>query len=65
MTRTDARLKASTRTYDALNRVTGITYNDNGVTPAVTYTYAGPSQTQDFLATVWSTASTYSYSGYL
>ncbi len=36
--KTDARGITSTYTYDGLNRVTGVSYND-GVTPAVTYAY--------------------------
>jgi RHS repeat-associated protein len=60
--RADARGKQSTRTYDALSRLTGISYNDS--TPAVSYSYTGPSQTQDFQASVSSSASAYTYSGY-
>jgi len=64
ITKTDARGKTLTQAYDALNRVSGKTYNDSGATPAVTYTYAGASQTADFPAAVSSSASLYSYSNY-
>jgi RHS repeat-associated protein len=60
--RQDASGKYSVLSYDALNRVTQKTYSDN--TPAVSYTYAGASHTQDFLASISAGYTTESYSGY-
>ena len=58
-TRTDGQGRAATFSYDALNRLTGKSYNDS--TPGVTYSYFGA---EDFLSSVSSSSSTYSYSNY-
>src|SRR5713226_9067497 len=62
--KTDARGVASTYVYDALNRATSRSYSDS--TPAVTYTYDSTSIAfgKGRLASVSSTVSSYSYSGY-
>ncbi len=63
-TKTDARAITSTYAYDALNRATTRSYSDG--TPAVTYNYDSTTITngKGRLASVSSSVSTYSYSGY-
>lgn len=50
LTTTDAKGTTITNTYDALNRATSRTYNDNPQTPTVTFSYdgVGVSPTPDF-----------------
>jgi RHS repeat-associated protein len=65
--KTDARGVLSNYVYDALNRVTSRSYQyDPSGTPAVTYTYDSTSISngKGRLASVSSSVSTYSYSGY-
>src|SRR5207237_2490179 len=51
--------------YDALNRPTSKSYqNDGGITPAVTYSYDTSTKGIGRLASVSSSVSTYSYSSY-
>jgi RHS repeat-associated protein len=66
--RTDGRVTTTTLTYDALNRLTDKTYSDNpgcqnpaNSTPCVHYTYSGYG---DFVASVTSINSSYTYSNY-
>lgn len=63
-TKTDARGVLSTYIYDGLNRATSRSYSDG--TPAVTYSYdsSAISNGKGRLASVSSSVSTYSYSGY-
>ncbi len=58
-TRTEARSKVLTLNYDGLNRLSGKTYSDS--TPGVTYGYLGVT---NFLKSVSSSASAYTYSGH-
>ncbi len=62
--KTDARSIVSTYVYDALNRATSRSYSDG--TPTVTYNYdsAAISNGKGRLASVSSSVSSYSYSGY-
>src|SRR5258706_10531261 len=63
-TKTDARSIVSSYVYDALNRATSRSYSDS--TPTVTYAYDSTTITngKGRLASVSSSVSTYSYSGY-
>ena len=63
-TKTDARSIVSSYVYDALNRSTSRSYSDS--TPTVTYAYDSTtiSNGKGRLASVSSSVSTYSYSGY-
>src|SRR5713226_268286 len=62
--KTDARGVLTTYVYDALNRATSRSYSDG--TPSVTYAYDSTTITngKGRLASVSSSASSYSYSGY-
>src|SRR5207248_3360421 len=55
----------TTIAYDALNRPTSKSYqNDGGITPPVTYSYDTTTNGKGRLASVSSSVSTYSYSSY-
>jgi RHS repeat-associated protein len=64
LTKVDARSITTTFVYDSLNRVTSRNYSDS--TPDVTYTYdsSGIGNGKGRLASVSSSVSSYSYSGY-
>jgi RHS repeat-associated protein len=60
-TRTDAESRVLTLNYDVLGRLTHRGYSGSAATPAVDYAYVG---TADFLSSVASAASTYTWANY-